>query len=72
MDRFIINKNEQANGDHEVHNATKGCSYMPDYANQVDLGFHDSCRGAVAKAKSDWPNEKIDGCYYCANECHTS
>lgn len=29
MSKFIINKNQQTNGDHEVHNLTTGCSFMP-------------------------------------------
>lgn len=72
MPRFIINKNAQANGDHEVHNATIGCSYMPQQANQVDLGTHLSCAGAVTNAKSKWPGLRINGCYYCSISCHTT
>ncbi|RUO25167.1 hypothetical protein CWE11_11830 [Aliidiomarina sanyensis] len=72
MQKFIINKNKQSNGDHEVHNATTGCSYMPNLENQIDLGYHVSCHGAVAEAKRLWPGNRINGCYYCANACHTS
>lgn len=72
MYKFIINKNQQANGDHEVHNATTGCSYMPNRENQIDLGYHVSCHGAVAEANRRWPGSRINGCYYCANACHTS
>lgn len=72
MPRFVINQNAQANGDHEVHNATTGCSYMPNAANQVDLGHHASCKEAVALAKQKWSNNKINGCYYCCKSCHTS
>lgn len=72
MPRFIINKNAQPNGDHEVHNLTDGCAYMPNPENQIDLGYHSNCYGAVAKAKQEWPNARINGCYYCCNECHTS
>ncbi len=72
MARFIINKNAQNNGDHEVHNKTEGCSFMPNIENQVDLGFHQNCHGAVATAKSRWPSDRINGCYYCSNACHTS
>ncbi len=35
MPNYIINKNSQPNGDHEVHNATTGCSYMPNVENQI-------------------------------------
>lgn len=72
MARFIINKNAQRNGDHEVHNASTGCSYMPAAGNQIDLGDHASCHGAVAAAKKTWPNNQINGCYYCCSACHTS
>jgi hypothetical protein len=72
MPRFVINKNKQASGDHEVHNATTGCRYMPNSENQIDLGTHVNCHGAVTNAKSRWPNEKINGCYYCCKECHTT
>jgi len=72
MPRFIINKNAQTNGDHEVHNTTAGCAYMPDLGNQIDLGVQNSCREAVARAKSNWPTNRINGCYYCCNACHTT
>lgn len=72
MPRFVINVNAQSNGDHEVHNATAGCSYMPAPENQVDLGLHATCHGAVAEAKSRWPGARINGCFYCARACHTT
>ena len=72
MHRFVINKNAQANGDHEVHNVSTGCSYMPDAQNQIDLGHHMGCQGAVSEAKRRWPTNRINGCYYCCRPCHTS
>jgi hypothetical protein len=72
MYRFVINTNAQPNGDHEVHNATTGCSYMPHTQNQVDLGYHPNCQAAVAEAKRRWPTSRINGCYWCAPNCHTS
>lgn len=72
MPNYIINKNQQTNGDHEVHDATNGCSFMPNPENQIALGFHLSCMNAVAYAKSQWPSNRINGCYYCCNPCHTS
>ncbi|WP_343224791.1 hypothetical protein [Pelagicoccus sp. SDUM812005] len=72
MPQFIINKNQQDNGDYEVHNATSGCQYMPLPQNQVDLGYHASCHGAVLHAKRQWPNERINGCFWCCRACHTS
>ncbi|BBR37544.1 hypothetical protein WP3W19E03_00690 [Aeromonas veronii] len=72
MPNYVINKNSQSNGDHEIHNTTSGCSFMPNPENRIDLGYHDSCHGAVIAAKAQWPNNKINGCYYCCNACHTS
>lgn len=72
MQKFIVNKNAQNNGDHEVHNATTGCTYMPNSENQVEAGFHSTCAGAVAEVKRNNPTHRINGCYYCCNACHTS
>ena len=72
MPRFIVNKNSQSNGDHEVHNATTGCSHMPNSENQVEAGTHPTCAGAVAEVKRNNPKLRINGCYYCCNACHTS
>lgn len=33
MPHFIVNRDAQSNGDHEVHNKTAGCDHMPDLAN---------------------------------------
>jgi len=72
MPIFIVNKNAQKNGDHEVHNVTTGCSYMPNIENQVAAGIHPTCVGAVAEVKKANPTLRINGCYYCCNDCHTS
>lgn len=68
MPRFILNKNEQSNGDREVHEV--GCSHAPDKANQIDLGVHATCKGALLAARKITKN--ADGCYYCCNDCHKS
>ena len=72
MERFVLNQNVQANGDYEVHNVTTGCTYMPQPQNQIDLGYHASCHGEVAEAKSKWPTARINGCFWCCPACHTS
>lgn len=72
MPNFILNSNAQSNGDHEVHNTTTGCSYMPAASSQIDLGWHSDCHGAVTEAKRRYPHNKVNGCYYCATDCHTS
>jgi len=67
MKKYYVNKNAQANGDHEVHAA--GCPYIPLAHNRIYLGEFSSCRSAVAAAKKYY--SQCNGCYYCANECHT-
>ena len=68
MDKYYVNKNAQDNGDHEVHKS--GCSWMPDADNRKYLGEFSNCQGAVKKAKEYY--KQSNGCYYCANDCHTS
>lgn len=68
--RYYLNKNAQSNGDHEVH--THSCSWCPDEENRIYLGDFDNCKEAVKKAKELHPEWKINGCYYCSRECHTS
>jgi len=71
MPNYCVNKNAQPDsGDHEVHDLStdKGC--LPSQENRTDLGFHSSCSGAVEKAKEYYSD--VNGCYYCANDCHTT
>ncbi|GMM93646.1 hypothetical protein MTsN3n11_19480 [Qipengyuania sp. MTN3-11] len=70
MPNFIVNTNVQPNGDHEVHNITKGCAYMPAASNQKSLGWHSDCNGAVIEAKNTY--SRSNGCYYCCNACHNN
>lgn len=72
MPHFIVNKNSQPNGDHEVHNASTGCAHMPKPENCISLGTHPACRGAVQEARRRYPGKRVNGCYYCARDCHTS
>jgi len=68
---YCVNTNPQpVSGDHEVHDlaSTKGC--LPDPANRLDLGWHANCAGAVKEAKKHYSD--VNGCFYCANECHTT
>lgn len=68
MARYYVNKNAQANGDHEVHK--DGCSWMPEPQNREYLGDFPSCHGAVIEAKKKYP--RANGCFHCSRECHTS
>lgn len=72
MPRFIVNRQQQPNGDNEVHNETTGCDYMPLPQNREPLGEHNSCREAVALAKGRFSNARINGCFYCCRACHTT
>ncbi len=67
MPRYYVNRNAQANGDHEVH--TPGCRYFPTAGNVTDLGEHLWCHTAVTAARAYYA--QVNGCYYCSNACHT-
>ncbi len=67
--RYIVNRNAQYNGDHEVHKEAT-CNHLPDPENRKYLGDFSNCHDAVKKAKEY--DSEADGCYYCSNECHTS
>lgn len=68
MKKYYVNTQAQSNGDHEVH--IDSCMYLPNVQNKKYLGEFYSCHGAVAEAKKTF--NKANGCYYCANSCHTS
>lgn len=70
MGYFYINRHEQSNGDHEVH--TDGCSHPPNILSRIRLGYFASSNQAVAFAKRQWVNKRINGCYYCCPESHTT
>jgi hypothetical protein len=67
MPHFCCNKNAQTNGDHEVHQ--DDCRWIPEPHNQINLGYHATCKTAVLQAKAFDP--RADGCKYCSPECHT-
>jgi hypothetical protein len=71
MAHFILNKNAQPGGEHEVHNLDVYCGHLPNPENQISLGNHGGCREAVRYAKSRYPAAAIDGCAYCTPVCHT-
>jgi hypothetical protein len=68
---YCVNTNAQPDSrDHEVHDVstTEGC--LPDPGNRLDLGWHRTCADAVNKAQQTYSD--VNGCYYCAHECHTT
>ncbi len=68
MAAYYVNKNAQANGDHEVH--TTGCTFMPEPHNRQYLGDFAGCAAAVQEAKKYF--RQSNGCAFCAPACHTS
>lgn len=69
MPRYYVNRNAQPSGEHEVHKTSSACPHHADAENQKDLGYHDSCRDAIRKAKETYSS--VDGCAYCVPNCHT-
>jgi hypothetical protein len=70
MPSYCVHTKAQAkSGDHEVHDLSsdKGC--LPAAANRINLGTFSSCSAAVTAAKRYY--DDVDGCFYCANDCHT-
>ena len=67
MARYYVNKNAQANGDHEVHQ--EGCSRLPVAHNRINLGEYYTCSDAVRAARNYY--KQVNGCYYCSYDCHT-
>jgi len=66
MDRYLVNRNPQEGGEHEVH--TTDCDHLPEPENRIDLGYHDDCEGAIQAAKKYFTH--VDGCFYCCEPCH--
>ena len=67
MPNYVVNKNPQRTGEHELH--LLGCIYQPDVKNSIEVGYHPNCRSALEQAKKIFAN--TDGCAYCCPECHT-
>jgi hypothetical protein len=68
MNRYLLNKIPQSNGDYEVHKAT--CYFKPTH--YFDLGYHYNCHDAIRHARAIYSNIRIDGCTHCSRECHSS
>lgn len=70
MANYYLNIKAKANGSHEIHQVN--CHYFPSTEDRILLGKFDSCNGAMAMAKQKYYPSKINGCFYCVNECHTA
>ena len=69
MPYFYVNKNKDNKGHNEVHETNSSCGHHANSENRVSLGRHVTCRAAVQEAKCRGYN--ANGCYWCANDCHT-
>ena len=67
MPIYLVNKEAQPTGEHEVHETT--CDHLPYSWNRQDLGWHLNCQSAVQAAKAYYSN--VDGCYWCCKPCHS-
>jgi hypothetical protein len=68
MALYYVNKQAQANGDHEVHESS--CSYLPSEQNKRSLGSFNNCQDAVKESKKVYAQS--NGCYWCSKSCHTT
>ena len=68
MRDYVVNRQPQDNGDHEVHHT--GCPVLPAPEIQHYLGAFWSCVPAVIKASTLYP--KANGCKICSLPCHTT
>jgi hypothetical protein len=68
MAYYLVNRQAQPNGDHEVHQTT--CGYLPALGNQDHLGYFSTCQEAVRAARNRGYRQ-VNGCYWCSYACHT-
>ncbi len=77
MEKYYMNRNEQSDTkDFEVHRSTWSpeCPHPALPENRLDLWWHSNCGTAVKKAKETYTNvaHRINWCYWCSRECHTT
>lgn len=68
MPRYYVHTKSQPNGSHHVHRAE--CGFLPEEPQRVFLGFFNRCADALEEAKKHYSD--VNGCYYCARDCHRS
>lgn len=64
--RFYLNTKPQANGDHEIHQAT--CIFLPKEPNRIDIGEFKNCDLALIEAKKHY--DRANGCFFCSRFCY--
>jgi len=68
MERYYVNRDEQSNGNHEIHIET--CSCIESMDNKEDLGTFYSCQSALQEALRR--GYDANGCALCCPDCYTS
>lgn len=66
MKEYVVNKNVDKNGLHEVHEAN--CSHAPKSENALHIGVFSNCNNALLQARNIYSN--VDGCKHCSLPCH--
>lgn len=67
--KYYVHTLTDAQNDHEVH--TETCFRLPDASNRQELGEFNSCEPAVRAARN-LGYTRVNGCYWCCRNCHTS
>ena len=68
MIKFIVDEQESAQGVHYIHNVTEGCEDLPEFDNQILIGYFANYDLAYKRARMNWPREKVEGCHKCCTE----
>mgnify|MGYP001041311405 CR=1 FL=1 len=66
---YYLNKQEQPEGEHEVH--ASDCKYFPAKKNAEYLGEFEDSLPAVVLASHLHPNWSVNGCRHCCRESDT-
>ena len=68
MTDYYVDRDEQENGDHEIH--TVDCYFLPSAENRLYLGNFTRAQDALLTAKKYYLTS--NGCIHCSPECHTT
>ena len=67
MTRYFVNRNAQADDEHEIH--TQYCPFVPRRPeNRVPLGRFTRCQDALEVARRYYT--QVDGCAICSPTCN--
>ena len=65
--KYYVNKNAQANGDHEVH--ALNCAWLPSRKTVSILESSPIVLQQLRRARRYY--SQVDGCAHCSPNCHT-